>query len=91
MLFYLVGRACVGNARRLKVLYEVDDVLDPLLSRAEIDVGDKDSGGGCSPPAKRVDSKTMSDSFRDGFDGAELGGFLLGSPRTKGGLPSAER
>jgi hypothetical protein len=30
MLSYLSGRACVGNARRLKVLYDVDDVLDPL-------------------------------------------------------------
>jgi hypothetical protein len=36
VLFYLLGRACVGNARRLKVLYDVDDVLDPLRSSISV-------------------------------------------------------
>jgi hypothetical protein len=32
VLFHLAGRACVGNARRLKVFYHLDDMLDPLPS-----------------------------------------------------------
>jgi hypothetical protein len=36
VLFYLLGRACVGNARRLKVLYDVDDLLDPLRSSISV-------------------------------------------------------
>jgi hypothetical protein len=33
VLFYLSGRACVGNARRLKVQLNVENILDRLPSR----------------------------------------------------------
>jgi 2,4-dienoyl-CoA reductase-like NADH-dependent reductase (Old Yellow Enzyme family) len=35
VLFHLVGRACVSNARRLKVFHHVDDMLDPLAAMSE--------------------------------------------------------
>jgi hypothetical protein len=33
VLFHLAGRACVGNARRLKVQLNVENILDRLPSR----------------------------------------------------------
>jgi hypothetical protein len=45
VLFHLAGRACVRNARRLKVFYHEDDMFDPQPSRGCKTIGAQEPAG----------------------------------------------